>query len=190
MQFCADEAVQILGGAGFIRGTRSERIYREAKVFRSAAARRDHEGPGGTAARMVRMSDGKMEADAAAGVRGARAVQQGDRPEGRVGRPRRAEAALRHAPRADRQSAPADPARRRDLGGARRRGRLRDHLAVAQEAGREPQDGDFPSIGTIDLHVDYLRPGAASTSSPPGAWCGSATASRSRTWSCSTTKAS
>ena len=33
MQFCADEAVQMLGGAGFMRGTRSERIYREAKVF-------------------------------------------------------------------------------------------------------------------------------------------------------------
>ena len=33
MQFCADEAVQTLGGAGFMRGTRSERIYREAKVF-------------------------------------------------------------------------------------------------------------------------------------------------------------
>ena len=33
MQFCSGEAVQILGGGGFIRGTRSERIYREAKVF-------------------------------------------------------------------------------------------------------------------------------------------------------------
>jgi acyl-CoA dehydrogenase len=33
MAFCAGEAVQTLGGAGFIRGTRSERIYREAKVF-------------------------------------------------------------------------------------------------------------------------------------------------------------
>ena len=33
MQYCAGEAVQILGGAGFIRGTRAERIYREAKVF-------------------------------------------------------------------------------------------------------------------------------------------------------------
>jgi len=33
MQFCSGEAVQILGGAGFIRGTRSERINREAKVF-------------------------------------------------------------------------------------------------------------------------------------------------------------
>jgi acyl-CoA dehydrogenase len=33
MQFCASEAVQTLGGAGFIRGTRAERIYREAKVF-------------------------------------------------------------------------------------------------------------------------------------------------------------
>ncbi len=33
MQFCADEAVQTLGGAGFIRGTRAERVYREAKVM-------------------------------------------------------------------------------------------------------------------------------------------------------------
>ena len=33
MQFCADCAVQTLGGAGFIRGTRAERIYREAKVM-------------------------------------------------------------------------------------------------------------------------------------------------------------
>ena len=33
MQFCADQAVQILGGAGFMRGTRVERIYREVKVM-------------------------------------------------------------------------------------------------------------------------------------------------------------
>jgi len=33
MQFCADQAVQILGGTGFMRGTRSERIYREVKVM-------------------------------------------------------------------------------------------------------------------------------------------------------------
>jgi acyl-CoA dehydrogenase len=33
MQFCADQAVQILGGAGFMRGTRPERIYREVKVM-------------------------------------------------------------------------------------------------------------------------------------------------------------
>jgi acyl-CoA dehydrogenase len=33
MQFCADCAVQVLGGAGFIRGSRAERIYREAKVM-------------------------------------------------------------------------------------------------------------------------------------------------------------
>ena len=32
MQFCADGAVQILGGMGFMRGTRVERIYREVKV--------------------------------------------------------------------------------------------------------------------------------------------------------------
>ncbi|HUX25763.1 MAG TPA: acyl-CoA dehydrogenase family protein [Burkholderiales bacterium] len=33
MQFCADQAVQILGGAGYVRGTRPERIYREVKVM-------------------------------------------------------------------------------------------------------------------------------------------------------------
>lgn len=33
MQFCADQAVQILGGMGFMRGTQSERIYREVKVM-------------------------------------------------------------------------------------------------------------------------------------------------------------
>ncbi len=32
MEFCAREAVQTLGGAGFIRGTKSERIYREVRV--------------------------------------------------------------------------------------------------------------------------------------------------------------
>lgn len=32
MQFCADSAVQTLGGMGFMRGTKSERIYREVKV--------------------------------------------------------------------------------------------------------------------------------------------------------------
>lgn len=33
MQHCAGEAVQILGGMGFMRGTKSERIYRETKVM-------------------------------------------------------------------------------------------------------------------------------------------------------------
>ena len=33
MQFCADQAVQILGGMGFMRGTACERIYREVKVM-------------------------------------------------------------------------------------------------------------------------------------------------------------
>ena len=33
MQFCADAAVQILGGMGFMRGTKSERLYREVKVM-------------------------------------------------------------------------------------------------------------------------------------------------------------
>ncbi len=33
MQFCANAAVQTLGGAGFICGSRAGRIYREAKVM-------------------------------------------------------------------------------------------------------------------------------------------------------------
>jgi acyl-CoA dehydrogenase len=33
MQFCADQSVQILGGMGFMRGSPSERIYREVKVM-------------------------------------------------------------------------------------------------------------------------------------------------------------
>ncbi|MCC2674178.1 MAG: mmgC2 [Ramlibacter sp.] len=33
MQFCADQAVQVLGGMGYMRGTKSERIYREVKVM-------------------------------------------------------------------------------------------------------------------------------------------------------------
>ena len=32
LQFCADEGVQILGGMGYMRGNRVERIYREVKV--------------------------------------------------------------------------------------------------------------------------------------------------------------
>ncbi|MFO1298543.1 MAG: acyl-CoA dehydrogenase family protein, partial [Rubrivivax sp.] len=33
MAFCASEAVQILGGMGYMRGTKSERLYREVKVM-------------------------------------------------------------------------------------------------------------------------------------------------------------
>jgi len=33
MQSCAGEAVQILGGMGFMRGTIAERVYRDAKVY-------------------------------------------------------------------------------------------------------------------------------------------------------------
>ncbi|MEZ5895822.1 MAG: acyl-CoA dehydrogenase family protein [Parvularculaceae bacterium] len=33
MEFCAREAIQILGGAGFMRGCRVERIYREVRVM-------------------------------------------------------------------------------------------------------------------------------------------------------------
>lgn len=33
MTFCASEAVQIFGGAGYMRGTKVERIYRETKVL-------------------------------------------------------------------------------------------------------------------------------------------------------------
>ncbi|MEO1136957.1 MAG: acyl-CoA dehydrogenase family protein [Pseudomonadota bacterium] len=33
MEFCAREAMQILGGAGYMRGSRTERIYREVRVM-------------------------------------------------------------------------------------------------------------------------------------------------------------
>ena len=33
MQFCADQAVQMLGGMGYMRGERVERIYRDVKVY-------------------------------------------------------------------------------------------------------------------------------------------------------------
>jgi acyl-CoA dehydrogenase len=33
MQFCADQAVQLMGAMGFMRGTVSERVYREVKVM-------------------------------------------------------------------------------------------------------------------------------------------------------------
>ena len=32
MEFCAREAMQILGGMGYMRGSRIERIYREVRV--------------------------------------------------------------------------------------------------------------------------------------------------------------
>jgi acyl-CoA dehydrogenase len=32
MEFCAREAMQILGGTGYMRGSRVERIYREVRV--------------------------------------------------------------------------------------------------------------------------------------------------------------
>ena len=33
------------------------------------------------------------------------------------------------------------------------------HLAVGRQRTEEPAEGHFPTIGTIDLRVDYLRPG-------------------------------
>ena len=33
------------------------------------------------------------------------------------------------------------------------------HLAVSKSRDAAPHDGPFPTIGTIDLRVDYLRPG-------------------------------
>ena len=56
MQFCADQGVQILGGMGFMRGTASERIYREVKVMDHwRRHRRDYERVGLASARSVRM---------------------------------------------------------------------------------------------------------------------------------------
>jgi uncharacterized protein (TIGR00369 family) len=36
------------------------------------------------------------------------------------------------------------------------------HLAVLRQRSEHTQDSHFPSIGTIDLHVDFLRPGRGS----------------------------
>jgi len=33
LEFCANEAMQIFGGAGYLRGAKVERIYRETKVM-------------------------------------------------------------------------------------------------------------------------------------------------------------
>lgn len=33
------------------------------------------------------------------------------------------------------------------------------HLAVLRKKFEEPVEGHFPTIGTINLHIDYLRPG-------------------------------
>ena len=33
LEFCASEAMQILGGAGYLRGNRVENVYREVKVI-------------------------------------------------------------------------------------------------------------------------------------------------------------
>jgi len=33
------------------------------------------------------------------------------------------------------------------------------HLAVAKLKDEDPERGNFPNIGTIDLRIDYLRPG-------------------------------
>jgi uncharacterized protein (TIGR00369 family) len=33
------------------------------------------------------------------------------------------------------------------------------HLAVSKNRDEHAAEGQFPTIGTIDLHVDYLRPG-------------------------------
>jgi uncharacterized protein (TIGR00369 family) len=33
------------------------------------------------------------------------------------------------------------------------------HMAVARRRAAEPAEGHFPTIGTIDLRIDYLRPG-------------------------------
>ncbi len=51
MHFCADQAVQILGGMGFMRGTKSERIYRGQRDDDRRRQRGDHEGAGGAPAR-------------------------------------------------------------------------------------------------------------------------------------------
>ena len=40
LEFCASEAMQVLGGAGYLRGHPVERIYREVKVMAIGGAPR------------------------------------------------------------------------------------------------------------------------------------------------------
>jgi acyl-coenzyme A thioesterase PaaI-like protein len=56
------------------------------------------------------------------------------------------------------------------------------HLAVGRQRAEEPAEGHFPTIGTIDLRVDYLRPGRGKYFIATGRVVRSATASRSPTW--------
>ena len=70
LAFCASEGVQIFGGAGFLRGAKVERIYREVKVNAIGARNRgDHEGSGEPA-------DGALTGEARAGGRGRTRLRQ------------------------------------------------------------------------------------------------------------------
>ena len=60
-------------------------------------------------------------------------------------------------------------------------------LASLAKKAEETPARQFPNIGTIDLRIDYLRPGAANFSLPPAASFGSAVAWRWPIWSSSTT---
>ena len=33
MEYCANEAMQVLGGAGYLRGSKVERIYRDLSIY-------------------------------------------------------------------------------------------------------------------------------------------------------------
>jgi hypothetical protein len=159
MQFCADAAVQTLGGAGFIRGTRAERVYREAKVMQIGGGSTEiMKDLACAAAGVVVMKKADYIRAGLEHHRKPHPVQQGARPEARVDGPEGAEARVRHAPRARRQFASRDSAWRRDFRRARRDRRLCDH-ACAGEGTETRRETFVPNMGTIDLRVDYLRPG-------------------------------
>ena len=155
MQFCSGEAVQILGGAGFIRGTRAERVYREAKVFTIGGGA--EEIMNDLAAKTAWMVNALTRRPPKPKLRhvfeNAVPFNKVVGTEGRVRRPGGAQAALRHAPRAHRQRTAADPARRRDLGRARCRGRLRhsprgDAQKIGGAEGRTSSATSAPSTCT------------------------------------------
>ena len=57
------------------------------------------------------------------------------------------------------------------------------HLAVCARSSRSRRKDTFPPSARSTCTSTICGPGAATTSSRPAAWCGSATASRSRRWS-------
>jgi hypothetical protein len=181
MGFCADEAVQTLRGAGFIRGTRRERIYREVKVMQIGGGA--EEIMKDLAARQLGGADeeSRLHRTGLEHHPEPYSIQQGARAEARIDGREGAEARLRHAAGARRQRAPRNLAWRRHSAVLDATGGFAIMLALA----KEPKSGEklsFPNMATIDLRVDYLRPGRGKHFVASAKVVRLGTGSRSRIW--------